>query len=150
MPGRWRKSRHCSPRSEAATSTRPWSISCSTSSTRSSPFVNACRINKLIPSREPPFRVRHIGLSTGAAIAEDPGVLLHVDAAQSAGKFHIDLSQIPIDLLSLSAHKFHGPKGVRCLFIRDRPRLRTRPLTFGGGQELGLLRARRLTLQTGR
>ncbi|NKN34671.1 cysteine desulfurase [Marichromatium bheemlicum] len=73
-----------------------------------------------------------------AAVAEERGVLLHVDAAQAAGKFPIDLSNMAIDLLSLSAHKFHGPKGVGCLFIRDRPRLRLRPLIFGGGQEFGL------------
>jgi len=73
-----------------------------------------------------------------AAIAAEQGVLLHVDAAQAAGKFRIDLDEVPIDLLSLSAHKFHGPKGVGCLVIRDRPRLRLRPLTFGGGQEFGL------------
>jgi len=73
-----------------------------------------------------------------AAIAENSGVLLHVDAAQAAGKFPIDLSEIPIDLLSLSAHKFHGPKGVGCLYVRNRPHLRLRPLTFGGGQEFGL------------
>jgi cysteine desulfurase len=73
-----------------------------------------------------------------AAVAEDLGVLLHVDAAQAAGKLPIDLSRIPIDLRSLSAHKFHGPKGIGCLFVRDRPRLPLRPLTFGGGQEFGL------------
>ncbi|WP_295880867.1 cysteine desulfurase family protein [uncultured Thiohalocapsa sp.] len=73
-----------------------------------------------------------------AAIAEDRGVLLHVDAAQAAGKLRIDLTQTPIDLLSLSAHKFHGPKGIGCLFVRDRGRLPLRPLTFGGGQEFGL------------
>ncbi len=73
-----------------------------------------------------------------AAIAAEQGVLLHVDAAQAAGKFRIDLNAVPVDLLSLSAHKFHGPKGVGCLVIRDRPRLRLRPLTFGGGQEFGL------------
>lgn len=73
-----------------------------------------------------------------AAIAEAHGVLLHVDAAQAAGKLHIDLSALPIDLLSLSAHKFHGPKGIGCLFIRDRSRLRLQPLIVGGGQEFGL------------
>ena len=73
-----------------------------------------------------------------AMLAEDRGVLLHVDAAQAAGKLPIDLSSIPIDLLSLSAHKFHGPKGIGCLFIRDRAHLRLRPLSYGGGQEFGL------------
>lgn len=73
-----------------------------------------------------------------AAVAEELGVLLHVDAAQAAGKLPIDLSGISIDLLSLSAHKFHGPKGIGCLFVRDRSRLLLRPLTFGGGQEFGL------------
>lgn len=73
-----------------------------------------------------------------AVVAADLGVLLHVDAAQAAGKLPIDLSRISIDLLSLSAHKFHGPKGVGCLFVRDRARLPLRPLTFGGGQEFGL------------
>ncbi len=73
-----------------------------------------------------------------AAVAEDCGVLLHVDAAQAAGKLPIDLSDTSIDLLSLSAHKFHGPKGIGCLFVRDRARLPLRPLAFGGGQEFGL------------
>lgn len=72
-----------------------------------------------------------------AAVAE-AGVLLHVDAAQGAGKFAIDLTQTPIDLLSLSAHKFYGPKGVGCLVVRDRRHVRLRPLMEGGGQEYGL------------
>lgn len=73
-----------------------------------------------------------------AELAARTGVLLHVDAAQAAGKFGIDLRQIPIDLLSLSAHKFHGPKGVGCLIVRNRRHLRLRPLLYGGGQEFGL------------
>jgi cysteine desulfurase len=72
-----------------------------------------------------------------AAVAE-AGVLLHVDAAQGAGKFAIDLAQTPIDLLSLSAHKFYGPKGVGCLVVRDRRHIRLRPLMEGGSQEYGL------------
>ncbi len=73
-----------------------------------------------------------------AAIAAAAGVLLHVDAAQAAGKFAIDLRQVPIDLLALSAHKFHGPKGVGCLVVRNRRYLRLHPLMYGGGQEFGL------------
>lgn len=73
-----------------------------------------------------------------ATLVYERGVLLHVDAAQAAGKFRIDLGESPIDLLSLSAHKFHGPKGIGCLAIRDRRRLRVQPLVYGGGQEFGL------------
>jgi cysteine desulfurase len=72
-----------------------------------------------------------------AALAE-AGVLLHVDAAQGAGKFAIDLAQIPIDLLSLSAHKFYGPKGVGCLVVRNRRHIRLQALMEGGSQEYGL------------
>lgn len=77
-------------------------------------------------------------ISEVAALAAEQGVIFHVDAAQAAGKFHIDLQQTPIDMLSLSAHKFHGPKGVGCLVVRNRRRLRLRPLMYGGGQEFGL------------
>lgn len=77
-------------------------------------------------------------ISEVAALAAEHGVIFHVDAAQAAGKFLIDLQQIPIDLLSISAHKFHGPKGVGCLVVRNRRQLRLRPLMYGGGQEFGL------------
>lgn len=88
----------------------------------------------------------HINNETGmiqpltevADLAAEAGVLFHVDAAQSAGKFNINLQQLPIDLLALSAHKFHGPKGVGCLVIRNRRHLRLQPLLYGGGQEFGL------------
>jgi len=71
-------------------------------------------------------------------ILADAGVLLHVDAAQAAGKFSIDFNTSSIDLLSLSAHKFHGPKGAGCLVIRNRRHLRLQPILFGGGQEHGV------------
>ena len=66
------------------------------------------------------------------------GVLFHVDAAQSAGKLPIDVRSDAIDLLSLTAHKLHGPKGIGALCIRREPRLGLVPLQFGGGQEHGL------------
>ena len=66
------------------------------------------------------------------------GVLLHVDAAQSAGRLPLDVRALQIDLLSLSAHKTYGAKGIGALFI-DRERVRrVEPLMFGGGQERGL------------
>ena len=73
-----------------------------------------------------------------AEVAANAGVLFHVDAAQAAGKFAIDLRQLPVDLLALSAHKFHGPKGIGCLIVRNRRQLRLQPLLYGGGQEYGL------------
>jgi cysteine desulfurase len=66
------------------------------------------------------------------------GVLLHVDAAQGAGKMPIDVERDCIDLLALTAHKLHGPKGVGALVLRREPRLGLVPMLFGGGQERGL------------
>ncbi len=65
--------------------------------------------------------------------AEQRGISVHVDAVQSAGKLPVDLSSLPVSLLSLSAHKFHGPKGVGALFVRRKTRLA--PLILGGNQE---------------
>jgi cysteine desulfurase len=66
------------------------------------------------------------------------GVLLHVDAAQGAGKLPIDVERDCIDLLALTAHKIHGPKGIGALVLRREPRLGLVPILFGGGQERGL------------
>ena len=67
------------------------------------------------------------------------GALLHCDAAQAVGKIEVDLSALAVDLLSFSAHKFYGPKGVGGLFVRrTRPPLRMEPEILGGGQEGGL------------
>jgi cysteine desulfurase len=66
------------------------------------------------------------------------GILFHVDAAQSVGKLPIDVERDCIDLLALTAHKVHGPKGVGALVVRREPRLGLVPLVYGGGQELGL------------
>ncbi len=72
------------------------------------------------------------------ALCRERGVLLHVDAAQSAGRLPIDVRAQSIDLLSLSAHKLYGPKGIGALFL-DRQRCRrVEPLLHGGGQQRGL------------
>ena len=69
-------------------------------------------------------------------IVKSKGILFHVDAVQSFGKLPLDLSELPIDMLSISAHKIYGPKGVGALFVRKGTEIKTR--TFGGHHERGL------------
>ena len=72
------------------------------------------------------------------SIAKERGILFHCDAAQSLGKVKLDVEAMGIDLLSLSAHKAYGPKGVGALYCRRRnPRVRLEPIIHGGGHERG-------------
>jgi len=87
--------------------------------------------------------VMHVNNETGViqdiaaigAICRERNVLFHTDAAQSVGKIDLNLAQLPVDLLSLTAHKFYGPKGVGALYIANRPNCNVSPILYGGGQE---------------
>ncbi|MEJ2128656.1 MAG: aminotransferase class V-fold PLP-dependent enzyme [Woeseiaceae bacterium] len=87
--------------------------------------------------------VMHVNNETGtiqdiAAIGEqcrERDIIFHVDAAQSCGKLPIDLSELPVDLMSMTAHKFYGPKGIGALYIAERKGVHVEPLLFGGGQQ---------------
>ena len=71
-------------------------------------------------------------------ITRQNGSFFHVDAAQSTGKVNIDLEKMPIDLMSFSAHKTYGPKGIGALYVRRKPRVRLEALIHGGGHERGM------------
>jgi len=73
------------------------------------------------------------------AVCAERGVPLHTDAAQAVGKIPFEVGALGVDLVSLCAHKLHGPKGIGALYVRQRrPRLRIEPLLYGGGHERGL------------
>ncbi len=102
--------------------------------------VEALRADTLLVS------LMHVNNETGViqdigavgAACRERGILFHVDAAQSAGKIAIDVDALGVDLMSLTAHKVYGPKGVGALYLRRRPPLGITPLIEGGGQEGGL------------
>jgi cysteine desulfurase len=73
-----------------------------------------------------------------ADLLRNKGIIFHVDAAQSVGKLPIDLRKTAVHLMSFSAHKNYGPKGIGALYIRNKPRVRLQALTFGGGHERGV------------
>ncbi len=72
------------------------------------------------------------------AVCRANGTLFHTDAAQSVGKVPIDVRAMPIDMLSVSAHKIYGPKGMGALYVRRDPAVRVKPQMHGGGHEFGL------------
>ena len=71
-------------------------------------------------------------------LTRSKGIIFHVDAAQSAGKIDIDLSDCKVDLMSISGHKMYGPKGIGVLFVRRKPRIRLEAQMHGGGHERGM------------
>lgn len=93
-------------------------------------LVSVMMINNEIGVIQP---IKEIG-----AICREREVFFHTDAAQSFGKMPINVDEMNIDLMSISAHKIYGPKGIGALYVRRRPRVRLVPMINGGGQERGM------------
>lgn len=77
-------------------------------------------------------------IETLGKLCRERGIIFHCDAAQATGKTPIDLSTLPVDLMSLASHKTYGPKGIGALYVRRKPRVRIEPQMHGGGHERGM------------
>jgi len=108
--------------------------------------INPSDVNAAIKDTTVLISIMHINNELGSVndiskigeIARKNGSFFHVDAAQSTGKTEIDLEKMPIDLMSFSAHKTYGPKGIGALYVRRKPRVRLEALIHGGGHERGM------------
>ena len=104
-------------------------------------YLSAAKLEQALRDDTQLVSVMHINNEMGTrqdvaalgAVCRERGITFHVDGAQAVGKVPVDLATLPIDLYSLTAHKFYGPKGVGALFVRDGFPLE--PLMFGGGQQ---------------
>jgi cysteine desulfurase len=110
-------------------------------------FVDPDDVRRAITERTVLISVMHVNNEIGTigpvaeigAIAKERGVLFHTDATQAVGKLPVDVEAMGIDLLSLSAHKMYGPKGIGALYVRSKaPRARLAPMMHGGGHERGV------------
>lgn len=109
-------------------------------------LVHPDQVKEAVRSDTQLVSLMHVNNETGViqdvgAIGQfcrERGVLFHVDAAQSAGKLPLDVETLCIDMMSLTAHKAYGPKGVGALYVRRKPPVGLRPILHGGGQESGI------------
>lgn len=109
-------------------------------------LIDIDRLKSSLRSNTRLVSIMHVNNETGVtqdleaigSLCKENQVVFHVDAAQSAGKIAIDIHRQHIDLLSLTAHKIYGPKGIGALFVRDKSMLKDFAMIHGGGQENGL------------
>lgn len=108
--------------------------------------IKLAELEQALSERTLLVSIMHVNNETGviqdipaiAALCKQYGALLHVDAAQSVGKIAVDVRALEVDLLSVSAHKMYGPKGIGALYVRRRPKVRLAPEIHGGGHERGM------------
>ena len=109
-------------------------------------IVNADMVKEAITEQTTLVSIMHVNNEIGVInnikeigeLTRERGIIYHVDAAQSTGKVAIDLSDLEVDLMSFSAHKTYGPKGIGAMYARRKPRIRLEAQIHGGGHERGM------------